>query len=326
VDELTLKPILTAFAAFCSEMYITTNDKNTIYKLAFMLDDLYVNDPIDASLREILQSWHDRYRDAGNYKLAGQKALVLAEKLYGKGMEEYGAEVMEKIRDINGVTKRFIPEEGGLRIQRRESPVTRIEAVIDGQETVTLALLEDMGKAVELLYRRRMVRNSAAAAYDLIINFFEKGKGEINGVPVVNLIGAFTLDAAGMTTTFSHVLFKEVPAVYGSTFTMLRSAILGIFFISTKNMDDAEIARQVNKELGRLDDRMGRFLPDKAYADGINLDPGSYGITVNYYNGGTLLRSERHENVRVEAGRLNLIESFFLANSPEQTGADMRNF
>jgi hypothetical protein len=75
---------------------------------------------------------------------------------------------------------------------------------------------------------------------------------------------------------------------------------------------DARIAKQVIKELGRVEDRMSRYFPDKAYAGGINLTPGVYSLTVNYYNDGGLVHSERRENVRVEAGALNLVESFYL--------------
>jgi tetratricopeptide (TPR) repeat protein len=310
VDMLTLKPILAAFAAFCSKGDTAYHYSGAVFTLAFMLDDLYVNGGIDAALQDILKVW-----DTKDYSRAGENAFALAEKLYGTGMREYGSEIMEKMSGINGLTKRFTTDELGLRIQSRESPVTRIEAVIYGQGMFTLELLEDMGKAVDLLYRRRAVRNNAASAYDLTINFLEKGKTEISGVPVVNLVGGLTLGTAEMAAVYGKFLFKDTPALFVSTLGMLRSAVLGIFFIPTKGIEDAEIAYQVNKELGRFDDRMGRFLPDKAYAGGINLDPGIYGITVNYYNGGTLLRSERHENVRVETGCLNLIESFFLGNA-----------
>jgi hypothetical protein len=56
---------------------------------------------------------------------------------------------------------------------------------------------------------------------------------------------------------------------------------------------------------------MGRFFPDKAYAGGINLPPGVYSMTINYYNSDKLIHSERRENVRAEAGKLNLVTSYF---------------
>jgi hypothetical protein len=68
-----------------------------------------------------------------------------------------------------------------------------------------------------------------------------------------------------------------------------------------------------------LDTRMGRFFPSKAYSGGINLDPGTYTISINYYSGNTLLHTDRRENVEVQAGRLNLIQSvcFKGTNLPE---------
>ena len=80
---------------------------------------------------------------------------------------------------------------------------------------------------------------------------------------------------------------------------------------TSKSSMDAKIARRVGKEMGRFDDRMGHFFPDKAYAGGINLRPGVYSMTINYYNGANLIHSERRENVHVEAGELNLLTSYF---------------
>jgi len=82
-------------------------------------------------------------------------------------------------------------------------------------------------------------------------------------------------------------------------------------FSSTRARDDARIAHRLNRELRGMDSRQGRFLPDRAYAGGINLAPGLYSITINFFNGAHLIHSERHENVRVQAGALNLVTSYF---------------
>ena len=58
------------------------------------------------------------------------------------------------------------------------------------------------------------------------------------------------------------------------------------------------------------DIRMGRFLPNLAKVGAIDLDPGTYTVTVNYYSaGGGLVGSDVHENVEVRANALNLIQS-----------------
>jgi hypothetical protein len=58
-----------------------------------------------------------------------------------------------------------------------------------------------------------------------------------------------------------------------------------------------------------LDTRMGRFFPSKAHCGGITLDPGTYTVTINYYAGNNLISADRRENVQVQEGKLNLIES-----------------
>jgi hypothetical protein len=55
------------------------------------------------------------------------------------------------------------------------------------------------------------------------------------------------------------------------------------------------------------DIRMSRYLPDKAYIGGINLEPGNYTVVVHYYSQGRIIaREERDVNVRTNA--LNLIQ------------------
>jgi hypothetical protein len=58
----------------------------------------------------------------------------------------------------------------------------------------------------------------------------------------------------------------------------------------------------------RADVRMSRYFPGYAYVGAINLEPGVYSLTVNYYGPDGLIGSGRQENVLVEAGKLNLTE------------------
>nr|AGS52315.1 hypothetical protein [uncultured bacterium contig00063] len=55
------------------------------------------------------------------------------------------------------------------------------------------------------------------------------------------------------------------------------------------------------------DIRMSRYLPDKAYVGGINLDPGNYNVIVHYYAGNSVIAKEEH-NVNIRANTLNLVE------------------
>ena len=82
----------------------------------------------------------------------------------------------------------------------------------------------------------------------------------------------------------------------------------------------AEVIRDtINEAIGDYDSmdrssdmRMGLFFPGRAWVGGINLRPGDYSFTVNYYQGEEVIKSRKVENYRVEAGKLNLIEDFCL--------------
>ncbi|MDR0316421.1 MAG: hypothetical protein LBH97_05915 [Treponema sp.] len=60
------------------------------------------------------------------------------------------------------------------------------------------------------------------------------------------------------------------------------------------------------------DIRMSRYFPEKAYIGGINLDPGTYTVTVNYYSRDGHIASDEHHDVIIRMNRLNLIESISL--------------
>jgi hypothetical protein len=57
---------------------------------------------------------------------------------------------------------------------------------------------------------------------------------------------------------------------------------------------------------------MARYIPDKAYIGGINLDPGTYNITIHYYSGRHIVAKDEHRDVEVRANAANLIETISL--------------
>jgi hypothetical protein len=57
------------------------------------------------------------------------------------------------------------------------------------------------------------------------------------------------------------------------------------------------------------DTRMSRYLPGRAYIGGINLDPGTYSVIINYYQGSNVITRAEYPNVVVSRNRLNLLES-----------------
>jgi hypothetical protein len=58
--------------------------------------------------------------------------------------------------------------------------------------------------------------------------------------------------------------------------------------------------------------RVSRFFPALASIREIHLDEGIYDIRINYYDGGKLLHIDERTGVRLEAGRLNVLESAYL--------------
>jgi hypothetical protein len=59
----------------------------------------------------------------------------------------------------------------------------------------------------------------------------------------------------------------------------------------------------------RADTRMSRYIPGRAYIGGVNLDPGTYSVIINYYRGNSVISSEEYNDVIVKQTGLNLLES-----------------
>jgi hypothetical protein len=66
-------------------------------------------------------------------------------------------------------------------------------------------------------------------------------------------------------------------------------------------------AKKVFDATEGADIRMSRYLPDKAYIGGINLDPGNYNVTVSFYAGNQIV-SKEERSINIKANALNLIE------------------
>jgi len=98
--------------------------------------------------------------------------------------------------------------------------------------------------------------------------------------------------------TFFRVLTKYVAADVAYQAAIQAgspelAANIGVF--ATKKALDASEGADI---------RMGRFLPNRAYVGGINLEPGNYNVTVNFHSG-----TRRVFDVEVKAGDINLIDA-----------------
>ena len=96
--------------------------------------------------------------------------------------------------------------------------------------------------------------------------------------------------------TAADIAATEIGRQRGTTFALLSAAGAKVSIDATEGADI----------------RMSRFLPDKAYIGGINLEPGTYNIKVNFYQGDTVFSSKEYNDFVLKEKRLNLIEAINL--------------
>jgi hypothetical protein len=68
------------------------------------------------------------------------------------------------------------------------------------------------------------------------------------------------------------------------------------------------LGRIASEVTEKADTRISRYFPACAFVGGINLKPGIYSITINYYGVNGLIGTGRRENVVVQEKNLNLTE------------------
>jgi hypothetical protein len=128
-------------------------------------------------------------------------------------------------------------------------------------------------------------------------------------------------------------LLEDMGAVIRETFLVRYTNILIKTYIRTllkyaaADIAAAELARHRGDLAGFLtamsarlaleasesaDIRMSRFLPNRAYIGGINLEPGTYNVTINFYSRNNIISSVEHRDVVVRERGLNLIDAVSL--------------
>jgi hypothetical protein len=134
--------------------------------------------------------------------------------------------------------------------------------------------------------------------------------------------------------SFDLELLEDMGAVMAETFKVRYNIIVAKTFIRTIMKYAVSVgggvaaAKATDNELlgfgvallGKLvtdaseaaDIRSSRYFPGRAYVGGVNLRPGIYNVSVNFYSGSSLLESVKQSRVKVEAGKTNIIEAFSL--------------
>ena len=129
---------------------------------------------------------------------------------------------------------------------------------------------------------------------------------------------------------FDLELLEDIGAVIEETFAARYSNMLTKTYIRTllkyaaADIAAMETARSHGELAGYMtaiaaraaadlsenaDTRMSRYLPDKAFIGGINLDPGVYSVIINYYSGYEVIASMEYKDITVNQNTLNLLES-----------------
>jgi uncharacterized protein len=135
---------------------------------------------------------------------------------------------------------------------------------------------------------------------------------------------------ADETKKFDLELLEDMGAVIEETFnarysnillktyirTIIKYVVADVAAMTAVNNDSALAglaialgARAAMDASEQADIRMSRYLPDKAYIGGINLDPGTYSVIIKYCNGNKVIHSDKFSDVNVKNGGLNLIQS-----------------
>jgi hypothetical protein len=157
------------------------------------------------------------------------------------------------------------------RLQQRPSAIKGVSVSVQGGGTFKLDLLEDMGAV-----------------------WTDTFKGKQSSVYL---------------KTFTRVLAKYIVADVaanaavkaardkGSPEMMALGAGKGVAMAAKKALDASEAA----------DIRSGRYLPSKAYVGAVNLDPGTYTVTINYQGG-----TSSTQTVEIKRGAISLVEAVCL--------------
>jgi len=137
-------------------------------------------------------------------------------------------------------------------------------------------------------------------------------------------IGTVVIDT--FNARFSTIFLKT----YLRTLAKNAAQDLATVMIAKKVEEKSELA-QVGLLLGRFtakialdasenaDIRMCRYLPNKAYIGSMELSPGIYDLTFNYYARSQKIYTEKKTNIQVRENALNLVQAFNLDLRMEET-------
>ncbi|MDR0784273.1 MAG: hypothetical protein LBE74_00100 [Treponema sp.] len=161
-------------------------------------------------------------------------------------------------------------------LQYRPSQITRIEVLLDSGESFYLEKLEDMEAVARETFKSK--------------------------ISLLTLKTTLRATVKAVSAKASSDIGASMSDSDDSNVAMVGN-ILKIF---------GAIGKVSNELSEQADLRASRYFPRTAYVGGVTLEPGVYSFTINYYGNGDLLASIKKQNVKIDAGRLNLVEAVCL--------------
>ena len=160
--------------------------------------------------------------------------------------------------------------------------------------------------------------NSAKLALPVMI----ERPSEVNTVEVVLNTGEkFTLELIEDMSAVARETFKSKQGliILKASARSISKAVVSAVAAETVSQKQGLIGGLIVGAVGRIaadaseqaDLRLSRYFPSHAYVGGINLEPGTYTVAVNYYGNGGLLHSEK-KDIAVRRNTLNLGQFFLL--------------
>ena len=173
------------------------------------------------------------------------------------------------------------------------------------QEVITIPLpFEFPNNTAKLAFPKMVDRGSEVQTVELVLDSGEKFKLEL--LENMGTVAQETFKARYsliVLKTTARAITKAAIAATSAKAANSRAGGLGsLVGLAGKIAADAS---------EQADVRLGRYFPCYALVGGINLDPGNYQATVNYYGGGSIVHSESRD-VEIRDNALNLEQFFYL--------------
>ncbi|MBQ0039182.1 MAG: hypothetical protein KBS64_01985 [Treponema sp.] len=157
----------------------------------------------------------------------------------------------------------------------------------------------------------------------------------VNGVPDGNYTVKVTVvggesKTLGVVENFDHAVNKDVASKASKAFarsfvrsTVKEASVVASAIITYKACDNDFLRQLALIAIGpsinainlteTADLRQAKYLPSQVQGGGFTLEPGTYSIKVEYFNGKTLILTEEIEDIEIKSNQITIVESVGVA-------------